>query len=45
MFTMTFGTMEVLDVIEQDNVHLDHMSVAIVSRQAGKHLRLNSPIS
>ena len=45
MSTTTFGTMKVLDVIEKDNIHLVHMSVAIVSRQAGKNLRMNPPIS
>ena len=45
MSMATLTTMEVLDVIEKGNIHLDHMSVAIVSGQTGKHPRLNFPIS
>lgn len=45
MSTTTFGIMEVSDVIEKGNIHLDHMSVAVVSEQTGKHPRLNPPIS
>lgn len=45
MSTTTFGTREVLDVIEKGNIYRDRMSVAIVSGQTGKHPRLNFPIS